>query len=175
MIDGDVPVITLIGSGEVTVELGNDYEDAGATAQDAEDGTLTDKIIVKNPVDTSKLGNYTVTYNVKDSSAHAAPQVIRTVIVVDGTPPVIDPVADVSFDEKKEIDPIAISVTDLNPTLTVAVLNLPQGLHYDPVEKKITGTSQDVGEHIVNIVARDGSGNESTVSFKLIILDKTAP
>ena len=42
-----------------------------------------------NPVNTSVLGTYTVTYDVTDSSGNEAVQVTRTVIVEDTTPPVI--------------------------------------------------------------------------------------
>ena len=43
-----------------------------------------------NPVDTSTLGSYTVTYDVKDSSGNSAVQVVRNVNVAEApTPPVI--------------------------------------------------------------------------------------
>lgn len=42
-----------------------DYRD-GITALDSEDGDLTDKIIVEGTVDTSKVGNNTLTYTVSD-------------------------------------------------------------------------------------------------------------
>ena len=49
------------------------------TATDAEDGDLTDKIVItKNTVDTSKAGKYTVVYEVTDS--HGI-RVVRTIYV----------------------------------------------------------------------------------------------
>ncbi len=75
------PVITLRGSTPVTAPLGSTYVDAGATALDNVDGNLTSSIVTSNPVNTSVLGTYTVTYNVKDSSGNAATQVTRTVNV----------------------------------------------------------------------------------------------
>ncbi|HEX5421557.1 MAG TPA: immunoglobulin-like domain-containing protein, partial [Gammaproteobacteria bacterium] len=53
----------------------------GATASDPEDGDLTSKITVDNPVDTSVIGTYTVTYNVVDSSGNAAAPMQRSVDV----------------------------------------------------------------------------------------------
>lgn len=51
----------------------------GVTATDAEDGDLTDKIVItKNTVDTSKAGKYTVVYEVTDS--HGT-RVVRTIYV----------------------------------------------------------------------------------------------
>ena len=69
--------------------MNDPYVDAGSTANDTEDGDITANIITVNPVDTSVLGTYTITYNVVDSSSNAAVEVTRTVEVVDTTPPVI--------------------------------------------------------------------------------------
>ena len=53
------------------------------TATDNYDGDLTAAIVTVNPVDTSVLETYTVTYNVSDSSGNAAGEVTRTVEVID--------------------------------------------------------------------------------------------
>jgi VCBS repeat-containing protein len=75
------PTITLLGSATVTLTVGDTYTDAGATASDALDGNLTAKIVTTNPVNTAQVGDYTVTYNVKDTSGNAATPVTRTVTV----------------------------------------------------------------------------------------------
>ena len=82
------PIISLIGDISLNVELNSVYTDAGATAYDAVDGliTITD---ISNIVDTTTIGSYTVTYNVSDAAGNAATEVVRTVNVVDTTPPVI--------------------------------------------------------------------------------------
>jgi len=80
--DTTPPVITLIGSPEITIEVGEKYVDPGATAKDDRDGDLTDKIKVDNPVDTSKPGDYIVTYTVSDSAGNTA-KATRTVHVVE--------------------------------------------------------------------------------------------
>ena len=61
-------MITLVGSTPIDVEAGSVYIDAGATAFDDGDGDVTASIVTVNPVDTSTLGTYTVTYTVTDSS-----------------------------------------------------------------------------------------------------------
>jgi VCBS repeat-containing protein len=80
---GDVtpPTITLLGSATVTLNVGDTYTDAGATASDTQDGDLTAKIVVTNPVNTAQVGTYTVSYNVMDTSGNAATPVTRTVTV----------------------------------------------------------------------------------------------
>lgn len=87
--DTTPPVITLIGASTVTVQCGASYTDAGATATDNGDGNLTASIVTNSTVNTAALGSYSVTYDVTDSSGNPAPQVVRTVNVVDTTPPVI--------------------------------------------------------------------------------------
>ena len=77
------PVITLLGGRTVIVDLNTSYSDSGASAYDNVDGDLTANIVTFNSVDTSLLGTYEITYNVTDSSANAATEVIRTVFVVD--------------------------------------------------------------------------------------------
>src|SRR3989475_6869978 len=79
--DTTPPVITLLGSNPVTVQVGSTYTDAGATATDNIDGILTPSITVSNSVNTTVAGTYTVTYNVSDKAGNAA-QAIRTVNVV---------------------------------------------------------------------------------------------
>lgn len=83
------PVITMLGQAAVIIEVKANYMDAGATATDAEDGTLTSQIVVVNNVNTAAVGSYTVTYDVVDSKGLAADRVTRTVQVVDTTKPVL--------------------------------------------------------------------------------------
>jgi hypothetical protein len=79
--DSTPPVIALRGSASVNLTIDSQYVDAGATATDAEDGDLTSRIVVTNPVDTTVLGTYTITYSVSDLSGNAATPVTRTVSV----------------------------------------------------------------------------------------------
>ncbi len=92
------PVIILLGNAtEIFTQvmgdfgIGGIYIDAGATANDIEEGNLTSDIVTVNLVDTSVVGSYSVTYNVTDSAGAAAVPVVRTVNVVAGNfnPPVI--------------------------------------------------------------------------------------
>lgn len=91
--DTTAPVITLLGTNPISIALGSTYVDAGATAFDNFDGDITSKIIVVNTVDTSAVGTYVITYNVKDNAGNSATEVTRTVGVynpTDTTAPLID-------------------------------------------------------------------------------------
>ena len=79
--DSNAPVIQLRGDATVNIVIDSTYSDAGATATDTEDGDLTSRIVVANSVNTTRLGTYTVTYNVSDLSGNSAKPVTRTVNV----------------------------------------------------------------------------------------------
>lgn len=88
--DSTPPVITLIGASVVNLNIGQAYNELGATATDNFDGDISANIVVTGTVNTSVAGTYFVNYNVSDAAGNAATQVTRTVNVApDTTPPVI--------------------------------------------------------------------------------------
>ncbi|KHO54919.1 MAG: hypothetical protein QT10_C0009G0001, partial [archaeon GW2011_AR19] len=98
VVDTTPPVINLVGSSSIDVEVFTPYVDDGATALDNYDGDITGSIVTVNPVDTNTLGTYIVTYDVDDSSGNNAVQVTRIVNVVDTTAPIITLVGSSSID-----------------------------------------------------------------------------
>lgn len=82
--DTTAPVLTLLGNNPVTIEVGETYTDAGATALDETDGDLTSAITMTSTVNINAVGIYVVTYNVQDSSGNSALQITRIVNVVAG-------------------------------------------------------------------------------------------
>ena len=81
--DSIASVITLLGDATVSIEVGDTYIDAGATAKDNYDGDITSNIVTVSNVDTAIVGSYTVTYDVSDANENAAATVTRTVNVED--------------------------------------------------------------------------------------------
>lgn len=79
-LDNTAPVITINGNSSVTIQQNGTYSDAGATATDNIDGSVT--VSDSSTVNTSVIGTYYVYYNVTDSSGNVATQVVRTVNVV---------------------------------------------------------------------------------------------
>ena len=78
----DGPIITLVGDPESRIFEGTTYNDPGATARDAQDGDLTDRIVASGSVNTARPGIYTIQYSVSDSGGNAS-EARRTVEVVD--------------------------------------------------------------------------------------------
>lgn len=78
--DNEKPVITLNGKENKIIVVGNTYIDEKATAIDNIDGDISNKIIVKGDVDTSKIGSYEITYEVQDEAGNKS-ETKRTVKV----------------------------------------------------------------------------------------------
>ena len=76
--DTTKPVITLNGSNPVNLTVGNNYTEAGATATDNIDGTVT--VTLTGSVDTSTVATYTISYSASDAAGNTA-TTTRTVIV----------------------------------------------------------------------------------------------
>ncbi len=81
IVDTTPPVITLLGEQNLSVFLGFPYEEKGATAFDAKDGSRPVKIT--GSVDTSEVGTYVVIYEAEDLSLNKA-SVSRFVNVIKG-------------------------------------------------------------------------------------------
>ena len=78
--DKEQPSIKLDGETELSLYVGDIYQESGAIAIDNYDGDITDKIIISGTVDTSKVGTYELKYTIKDSSGNEN-FVIRKIIV----------------------------------------------------------------------------------------------
>ena len=80
--DKEAPVLELRGSKNITLSLGETFKEFGYTANDNCDGDLQSKVSVSNNIDTSKKGNYEVTYSVTDNAGNTS-TAKRSVKIVD--------------------------------------------------------------------------------------------
>lgn len=85
VIDTTPPVITLTGAAEVTLTVGGTYTELGATAVDAVDGSVTVQTI--GSVDTTVVGDYTITYTATDVANNTATATRIVHVVAESTPP----------------------------------------------------------------------------------------
>ena len=79
--DTTAPVITLVGNATINLNVGDTYNEQGATATDNVDGNLTSSIVVSGSVNTATAGTYYKYYNVSDAAGNAATQKTRTINV----------------------------------------------------------------------------------------------
>ncbi len=75
------PTITLIGESEITISIGDTFNDPGAKAVDNIDGDITSKIKTNGSVDTKNVGTYIITYEVEDNAKNKS-NIKRTVNVI---------------------------------------------------------------------------------------------
>ena len=159
VVDTTAPVVTVTGSNPETVELGDTYTDAGATATDLS-GVVT--VVTTGSVDTDTVGSYTLTYTSTDPSGNAG-TATRTVNVVDTTAPVVTVTGSnpATHELGDTYTDAGATATDLSGTVTVVT----------------TGTVDEdtVGSYTLTYTSTDPSGNAGTATRTVNVVDTTAP
>jgi len=167
VVDTTVPVITLLGEDPITIEVGDTYTDAGATATDNFDGDITSSIVTVSTVNTAIVGVYSVTYNVTDTNGNAAAEVTRTVTVVDTTVPVITLLGE---------DPITIEVGDTYTDAGATATDTYDGDITSSIVTVSTVNTAIVGVYSVSYNVTDTSGNAAAeVTRTVTVVDTTVP
>ena len=161
------PVITLLGSSNITIAHGSTYTDAGATAVDDTDGDITGNISVTGSVDTNTLGDQVLSYDVSDAAGNAATTVTRTVTVTDQAIPSI------ALNGTQTVTHEAgDTYTDAGATAS------------DAVDGDLTGSisvsgsvdSATPGSYTLDYDVSDAAGNAAvTVTRTVNVVDTTAP
>ena len=64
------PEISLLGEQSISINVGTTYNDPGATANDAEDGDISNAIRIDSTLDVSTPGEYEIIYSVTDSDGN---------------------------------------------------------------------------------------------------------
>ncbi|MBR9701694.1 DUF5011 domain-containing protein [Candidatus Pacearchaeota archaeon] len=168
VVDTTVPVITLIGNSTITIELGSNYTEQGATATDTYDGNLIGSLVIDNSsLNTNAVGTYNITYNVNDSSDNFATEVIRTVNVVDTTLPIITPISPnnnqaFAFDDNDVS--IEYSYSDSSPLDNCSLI-----LNSVPNQfgtSNFTLNDLSSGEYAWQIICNDSETNQGTSSIR---------
>ncbi len=110
------PLISLLGNNPFFITFGATFTDPGATAFDKEDGNITARIVIAGNAitNTSPVGTYTITYNVKDSKGASAPEAKRTVVISPVHPQCSDDADNDRDDLTDSMDPACH--TDGDPT-----------------------------------------------------------
>ncbi|MGB0429516.1 MAG: GEVED domain-containing protein [Bacteroidia bacterium] len=166
--DEERPVITINGDYATISEIGYAYVDSGATAFDNIDGDITSQIITLNNVDTSTVGTYYVSYNVKDAVGNQALEVTRTVFVIaDQTKPVLT---------LRGNNPMEIEVyTSFNDPGADAFDNIDGDVTANISVENTIDTAR-LGEYDVIYSAFDNAGNfADAVVRKVSVVDTEAP
>ncbi len=179
--DDTPPVITLVGDAELTLEAGIfPYSELGTTVTDDKDASVT-VLIGGDTVDAGTVGTYVVTYDATDAAGNMAAQVIRTVNVVDTTPPetTIDSASDgkgVAIGESGSTLSEAMSFTfNSNEAGSTFQYSL-DGEEFLDATTSLNLTGLADGSHTLQVRAIDGAGNVdlTPASFTWTVLSPLA-
>ena len=80
--DLEIPVITLIGSIEITLLINDNYVEQGYSALDNIDGVITNKVVITSNLNILLEGIYDISYDVTDNLGNKAITLVRKITVV---------------------------------------------------------------------------------------------
>lgn len=169
IVDG-APVIT--GADNVTIKVGSAFNELdGVTAEDKEDGPLTNNIVVSgmDKLDVNTPGEYTIAYTVTDSIGNITTvnRIVNVVkrddlIIIGGGNITLKPSEIESFDPTSDLEVVNVdSLEDL--TINVKIIDGDNGQVVDEITKPKSDTEK---EFIISIDVTDiyGSTAERVVT-----------
>ncbi len=157
--DTTPPVITLSGAATVNVEFGSGFVDDGASWTDNVDGSGFISGYNSGSVNTGALGTYIVSYEYTDSSSNVGTGAVRTIHVVDTTPPT----ASVTYSTLSTTSgSVTATLTGASELITIT---------------NNTGNSNYVfsSNGSFTFTFQDASGNTGSVVANVANIDTTAP
>lgn len=150
----------------ITINYKEEFKDPGYKAIDNYDGDLTDKVVVNNNIENNKLGEYEVTYSVRDSFNNES-KAIRKVKVVDNEKPVIKFKNNINtygiigkkvkLDDYEAIDNYDGNLTD-KVTIDGKVNSKKEGLYKITYKVKDSFNNEEVVNRVVNIQEKNTKG-----------------
>lgn len=159
----------IIKAEDKTLTVGDTFDPkADVTAEDVEDGDLTDKIeVLKNEVDTTKAGKYEVTYKVTDRKGASRTKTITVTVNPKMEPLNEAPTIDVTDKE--------ITVGDkFDPKDGVTAKDKEDGNLTDKIEiLKNTVDPSKPGVYEVTYKVTDSKGASCTKTIKVTVKEKT--
>jgi len=154
------PVITITGENPVNIIIGTYYTDAGATAVDDRDGSVT--VTTNSTLNNYLAGSYSITYTAQDAAGNKS-TATRTVNVL--APDVTAPVITITGDDPVNIiknsnytDAGATAIDDRDGTVSVTV------------SKYSTVNTDTIGTYTITYYAEDKAGNRSTARRKVNVI-----
>jgi len=172
VVDNAAPDITLNGSNPMYLEIMKTFNDPGATYSD--NYWPNNKIVyaVTGLVDNTKVGTYTITYQVTDYSGNGPNTITRNVIVWDSTAPTITAMGGDVIEHEvltQFVDP-GLNITD-NSISGFTINRWGSFLTKFPNE-----FPDQLGNYIIFYTAKDAAGNQSDILGRIVkVSDTKAP
>jgi hypothetical protein len=189
VIDEDGPIITLNGSSEVTIELGQAYTDAGASAKDANsDVDIVGIDIDTSAVITSQVGIYQVVITAVDDQENTSKN-YRYVRVVDTISPVLQLIGNspfyLEYDDDLKIKVPGLQISDLSFGTEPYQLDSISQSDIDNCPFNVTTNASEIdtkilGEHTLIYTVSDPnndftSSNTKQITRQIIVEDTLPP
>ena len=165
----DLNACPVIQATDKTLTVGDEFDPlADVTAEDEEDGDITDKIeILENEVDTTKPGKYEVTYKVTDSGGASHVKTIKVTVNPKMEPLNAAPI--ITAEDK------TLTVGDaFDPMADVTATDAEDGNLTDKIE--ILNNEVDTtkpGKYEVTYKVTDSKGASCTKTIKVTVKEKT--
>ena len=163
VVDRKPPVINFDGEEKYSVNYKSEYIEPGFSANDNYDGDVTSAVVVKGEVDTNTIGEYKITYTVKDSFENSVTKT-RIVDVVDKEEPKI------SFKNPY------YGYTILNKKLKTNDYKVVDNFDGNLTDKVEVDTSEvnikKAGIYEATYTVKDSNGNESVIKRKINVQKK---
>ena len=135
-----------------------------------------DKLQVNGVLDYETLSAYLLTVLISDQLwLTGEAKVTITLNDVDEIPPVITPIANLSYQHSTPIVPIPLAATDNSGSVTLQVNGLPAGLTFDAGSQIIWMTPATPGNYPIQVVAIDQAGNQTSLQFTLTVIAPATP
>ena len=160
--DAVAPVITLNGSIDTSLNLGQEYVEEGFVASDDCDGDITDKVVVSGSIDTSKPGKYILEYKVSDTYGNEC-VINRNVVVADFEPPTLT----LSGEKNQYIK--------LGTEYIEAGYSASDNIEGDVTAKvEISGSvdTSNIGLYTITYKVTDASGNSTSAIREVYVYEK---
>ena len=165
------PVITLLGNAVTSVSQGCAYTEAGFTATDNLNNTISSAVVVSGTINTNTIGQYTLTYTVKDALNNES-FVTRTINVVANQKPVITAAANVIVNSSANSCGATVAIVPATATDDCTV-GSPVGLRSDGLALNAV---YPLGVTTIRWNVADNLGSAATEVIQTVtVQDKTAP
>ncbi|MBQ9024625.1 MAG: DUF5011 domain-containing protein [Bacilli bacterium] len=162
-IEKNTTEFSLKGDEKVVLEVGVDeYVEEGFTAK-SNGKLINDKVTIKNNVNTKKVGNYVVLYNLKINYLNVDKTLVRKVYVKDTKKP------DLTINSDREIN---LYLGDEFEYPTYAALDDYDGDITNKVKVKSNIDLTKEGTYEINYIVNDSSNNEVTDKIVVNIQEK---
>lgn len=158
-----IPSIKLKGDSVINIKINQVYKDDGASAT-IFDHDVSKDIKVIDSVDYDHIGEYKITYKISNKYLKKSNQVERTIIIVDEDAPSI---------KLKGKSTVTLYVGQKYEDEGVEVIDNYDVLKDEDIVIDSNVDTKKAGEYLITYTIKDSSGNESTISRKVIVKVKT--